>query len=172
MRSGVRLGVDVGTVRVGLAASDPSGLIATPVRTLTRAPAKGTDLDEVAAHADEVAAIEIVVGLPLNMSGGDTSSTLAAREWAQAMKRRRPDLRVCLVDERLTSVSAHRSLHDSGVQGRKHRAHVDQQAAVLILQAALETERNIGRPAGIEVGGRKPRSRRAATTNKGESTDG
>ena len=75
-----------------------------------------------------------------------------------------------LVDERLTSVTAHRALHESGVAGRKHRTHVDQQAAVLILQAALDTERGTGRPPGAEVGGRKPRARR--TTKEGGSHHG
>lgn len=167
MRLGVRLGVDVGTVRVGVASSDPSGLMATPVETLARAASAQTDIKAVAAMADDASALEVVVGLPLNMRGEDTASTSAAREWAATLKRLRPSLRVVLVDERLTSVSAHRSLHDSGVTGRKHRAHVDQQAAVLILQAALDAERNTGRPPGSEVGGRKPRRRRTGTDEGG-----
>lgn len=171
MRRGIRLGVDVGTVRVGLASSDPDGLVATPVRTLMRAPSKNTDINEVAELADELEAIEVVVGLPLNMSGQDTASTEAAREWAATLKRLRPALGVVLLDERLTSVSAHRSLHDSGVAGRKHRTHVDQQAAVVILQQALETERTSGRRPGHEVGGRKPRARRR-TTHEGGTNHG
>lgn len=170
MRSGVRLGVDVGTVRVGLAASDPSGIMATPVQTLARAASKNTDVEAVAVLADQTEAIEVVVGLPLNMRGEDTASTQAARAWAATLKKFRPQLRVVLVDERLTSVTAHRALHDSGVAGRKHRTRVDQQAAVLILQAALETERGTGRPPGAEVGGRKPRARR--TTNEGGTNHG
>lgn len=165
MRPGVRLGVDVGTVRVGVAASDPSGILATPERTLARASATNKDVGVVAELADEVGAIEVVVGLPLNMSGEDTASTRAARDWAATLKRERPTLRVVLVDERLTSVSAHRALHDSGVAGRKHRTRVDEQAAVLILQAALETERRTGQAPGRVVGGRKPRARR--TSNEG-----
>lgn len=167
MRSGIRLGVDVGTVRVGVASSDPSGLLATPVQTLARAQATNNDVLAVAELADDAMVIEVVVGLPLNMRGQDTASTQAAREWANTLKRLRPRLRVVLVDERLTSVTAHRSLHDSGVAGRKHRRHVDQQAAVLILQSALDTERGTGEPAGAEVGARKPRVRRSPTTEGG-----
>lgn len=170
MRTGVRLGVDVGTVRVGLAASDPSGIMATPIRTLARAESTNKDVVVVAEAADEAQALEVVVGLPLNMKGEDTASTAAARAWANTLKGLRPQLRVVLVDERLTSVTAHRALHDSGVAGRKHRTHVDQQAAVLILQAALDTERGTGRPPGAEVGGRKPRARR--TTKEGGSHHG
>lgn len=169
MREGIRLGVDVGTVRVGVAVSDPSGIMATPVETLARASASDKDVQRVAELADDARALEVVVGLPLNMKGEDTASTQAARAWANTLKRLRPALRVILVDERLTSVSAHQSLHASGVAGRKHRQHVDQQAAVLILQAALETERGTGRPPGLEVGGRKPRARRR--TSEGDTHD-
>lgn len=171
MRHGVRLGVDVGTVRVGVASSDPDGMIATPVETLARAASTNADVDAVARLADESEALEVVVGLPLNMKGEDTASTQAARAWAATLKKRRPTLRVVLLDERLTSVTAHRSLRDSGVTGRKHKAHVDQQAAVHILQNALDTEHRTGRGAGTEVGGRKPRARRT-TTNEGGSHDG
>lgn len=166
----MRLGVDVGTVRVGVAASDPAGVLATPVRTVARASATNKDVHVVAELADEVDALEVVVGLPLNMSGNDTASTQAARAWAAALKNARPSLRVVLMDERLTSVSAHRALHDSGVAGRKHRTRIDQQAAVLILQAALDTERGTDQPPGTMVGGRKPRARR--TTNEGGSNHG
>lgn len=160
MRPGVRLGVDVGAVRVGVATSDPSGLIATPVETLKRSAGDDADIRQVAQLSDDAQALEVVVGLPLNMRGEDTASTEAARRWATTLKRLRPALRVVLVDERLTSVSAHRSLRESGVAGRKHKAHVDQQAAVFILQAALEQERTTGSAPGIEVGGRKPRARK------------
>lgn len=170
MRPGVRLGVDVGTVRVGLATSDPSGLIATPVETLRRSAGDNADIRRVAELSDESGAIEVVVGLPLNLRGEDTKSTQAARDWAATLKRLRPSVRVVLVDERLTSVSAHRSLTQSGVSGREQRARVDQQAAVEILQSALETERLTGHPAGTEVGGRKPRARKTRDLNESGNT--
>jgi putative Holliday junction resolvase len=76
---------------------------------------------------------------------------------------------VRLMDERLTTVEAHRALHASGVAGRRHRARVDQVAAVLILQAALDAERSTGRPAGAIVGDRKPRARRPGARAEGTS---
>ena len=167
MRPGIRFGVDVGQVRVGLATSDPSGLIATPVETLKRSPGDDADVRAVAEQAQQAQAIEIVVGLPLNMRGEDTASTQMARQWAATMKRLTPGLRVTLVDERLTSVTAHRSLHDSGVAGREHRSRVDQQAAVLILQAALDAERAQGKPVGQPVGERKPRTRSRRAHSEG-----
>ena len=167
MRPGVRYGVDVGAVRVGVASCDPDGLIATPVATLRRNPGADADVAEVARRAAEQDALEVVVGLPLNMSGSDTASTQAAREWAAKLKRLAPDMRVTLVDERLTSVSAHGLLHESGVAGRQHRSRVDQQAAVLILQAALDAERAQGRPVGQGVGERKPRTRSRRAHSEG-----
>ena len=99
MREGIRLGVDVGTVRVGVAVSDPGGIMATPVETLARASASDKDVQRVAELADDARALEVVVGLPLNMKGEDTASTQAARAWANTLKRLRPALRVILVDE-------------------------------------------------------------------------
>lgn len=172
MRSGKRLGVDVGAVRVGLASSDPDGLIATPVETLRRSPSDNADVRAVAELAQAENVLEVVVGLPLNMRGEDTASTQAARQWAATLKKLMPQLRVILVDERLTSVTAHRSLHESGVAGREHRSRVDQQAAVLILQAALDAERAQGRPVGQLVGGRKPRTRSRRAHDEGGLTNG
>lgn len=169
MRPGIRFGVDVGQVRVGLATCDPSGLIATPVETLKRSAGDNADVAAVARVVAETQAIEVVVGLPLNLKGEDTASTAAAREWAAALKRLTSDVRVILLDERLTSVSAHRSLHDSGVAGRNHRSRVDQQAAVLILQAALDAERAQGQPVGQPVGERKPRKRSRRAHSEGGS---
>lgn len=162
MRAGVRLGVDVGKARVGLAACDPDGILATPVATLTRRGDRG-DVAEVVALARERQAIEVVVGLPVNLSAQATESTLDARAWAQALHTALADVPVRLVDERLSTVTAHRSLSESGLDHRRHRSRVDQQAAVVILQVALDSERLTGKPAGELVGGRKPRRRRRPT---------
>ncbi|MFC7492560.1 MULTISPECIES: Holliday junction resolvase RuvX [unclassified Knoellia] len=155
MRPGVRLGVDVGTVRVGVAVSDPSGLLATPHATLARAwPDAEPDTDDVAeivALGVALGAIEVVVGLPRSLSGDEGPSAAAARKYAAELAQRVAPVSVRLVDERLTSVSAHRALRDSGVAGRRQRAVVDQVAAVLILQAALDEERSSGRPPGEQV---------------------
>jgi putative Holliday junction resolvase len=163
----VRLGVDVGDARVGLAASDPAGVLATPVATLRRDP---EDLSDVQAIVDEAVrreAVEVVVGLPRTLSGSEGVAARSVRDYAETLHRRLGGVPVRLFDERLSTVDAHRSLHASGVAGRRHRARVDQVAAVVILQAALDTERNTGGPAGEEVARRKPRAKRRSTKSEG-----
>lgn len=161
-RSGVRIGVDVGSVRVGVAASDPSGLLATPVRTLTRDTSEATaDLAELGRLVAEVEALEVVVGLPRTLAGQEGPAAAEARQYARRLAVLVAPVAVRLVDERLTTVDAHRSLRESGVDGRRQRAVVDQAAAVLILQAALDAERSSGRPPGelVRPDGRKPRTK-------------
>jgi putative Holliday junction resolvase len=166
-RPGVRVGIDVGTVRVGVASSDPSGLLATPVRTVPRDPqqeptgAVPRDLAELATIVAELGAIEAVVGLPRTLAGDEGAAAQAARTYAGRLAACIAPVPVRLVDERLTTVDAHRSLRESGVGGRRQRAVVDQAAAVLILQAALDAERGSGRPPGelVRTGGRKPRTK-------------
>ncbi len=161
-RSGVRIGVDVGSVRVGVAASDPSGLLATPVRTLARdTSATAADLAELGRLVAEVEALEVVVGLPRTLAGEEGPAAVEARQYARRLAVLVAPVAVRLVDERLTTVDAHRSLRESGVDGRRQRAVVDQAAAVLILQAALDAERSSGRPPGelVRPDGRKPRTK-------------
>lgn len=164
-RAGRRLGVDVGSVRVGVAASDPSGLLATPVRTVQRDPDEAADaprdLAEVASLVAELGVVEVVVGLPRTLAGAEGAAAAAARQYARRLAVRITPVPVRLVDERLTTVDAHRTLRESGVEGRRHRAVVDQAAAVLILQAALDAERGSGHPPGelVSGGGRKPRTK-------------
>ena len=158
-------GIDVGSVRVGVAASDPSALLATPVRTVARdtdeAAATPTDLEEIALVVAELDAVEVVVGLPRSLSGGEGPAAHTARTYAGRLAVRIAPVPVRLVDERLTTVDAHRTLRESGVGGRAQRAVVDQAAAVLILQAALDAERSSGRPPGelVRTDGRKPRTK-------------
>jgi putative Holliday junction resolvase len=135
---GVRIGVDVGTVRVGVAASDPDGLLASPVVTLARDSRTGRDLDELAAIVRDREAVEVVVGLPRHLSGREGASVQMAREYADALAERIAPVPIRLVDERLTTVSAGRSLRASGVRGKASRAVIDQAAAVALLQSALE----------------------------------
>lgn len=143
---GVLLGVDVGMARVGVAASDRGGVLATPVKTLKRDVKKSSDISVLVKLAAERGAAQVFVGLPRSMSGGETASTTMARDYARdlvlALARAGVVAEVRLVDERLTTVSAHRSLHQAGLDGRKHRAVVDQVAAVEILQQVLEMRRN------------------------------
>lgn len=133
MSRGVRLGVDVGSVRVGVAASDPGGVLATPVATLPRA----TALDGIVALVAEREAVEVVVGHPRHLSGAAGAAAADAEAFASAL-RERLDVPVTLVDERLTTVTATRTLAERGVRGKAQRAVVDQAAAVAILQSALD----------------------------------
>lgn len=155
-QEGVLLGVDVGGVRVGLAASDAAGLLAHPVATLRRDEEGGSDLDRIAQEVRERGAVTVVVGLPRSLSGEEGVAARTARRYAVALQRRL-EVPVRLWDERLTTVDAHRLLRDSGVRARDQRGVVDQAAAVLILQAALEARR-AGRPVGAPIKQRKPRS--------------
>ena len=147
MRSGVRLGVDAGKARVGVALCDRDGLLATPVATLSRGDGTVGELRELAS---EHAAIEVVVGLPLSMRGDDTASTADARTLADQLAAA-VDIPVRLVDERLSTVSAQRALHQSGRSVKSSRPVIDQVAAVIILQNALDFERSAGRPPGTVV---------------------
>jgi putative Holliday junction resolvase len=141
MRLGVRLGLDPGDARIGVARSDPSGFLATPVETVRRG--RG-DLRRIEQILAEEGAVEVVVGLPRSLSGGEGPSAAKVREFAGQLARRVAPVPVRLCDERLTTVSAEAMLRDRGQKGRKRRAVVDQAAAVLILQHALDTERASG----------------------------
>lgn len=163
MRGGRRLGVDVGEARVGVAVCDPDGMLATPVESVPRDRGGGGDLHRIARLATEYAVIEVVVGLPRSLSGKESAAAAKAREYARALARRVRPIDVRLVDERLSTVAAHRSLRAAGRATRTHRAVIDQQAAVHILQAALDTERVTNCPAGEKVASRKPRTPRRTT---------
>ena len=147
MRRGVRLGVDPGDARIGVARSDPSGVLATPVETVRRG---GGDLRRLGRLVAEVSAVEVVVGLPRSMSGADGRAATKARAFAARLARRVAPVPVRLVDERLTTVSAEAMLRGQR-KGAQRRAVVDQVAAVVILQQALDTERATGRPPGEVV---------------------
>lgn len=151
MRFGVRLGLDPGEARIGVARSDPSGFLATPVETVARGEG---DLVRLRALVVEEEAVEVVVGLPRSLSGGEGPAAARVRQFAQALARQVAPVPVRLCDERLTTVSAESMLRDRGRKGRSRRAVVDQAAAVLILQQALDTERAVGAAPGeiVEVG--------------------
>ena len=150
MRWGVRLGLDPGEARVGVARSDPSGLLATPVETVRRGEG---DLARIGTLVTEEEAVEIVVGLPRSLSGGEGPSARRVRDFARALARQVDPVPVRLCDERLTTVAAEAMLRGQGRKGQKRRAVVDQAAAVLILQHALDTERGTGNAPGeiVEV---------------------
>jgi putative Holliday junction resolvase len=149
MRTGVRLGVDVGSVRVGVASCDPAGLIATPVETLRRG---RTDVTALARLVTERDAIEVVVGLPTSLSGRAGPAAAAVEAYAGELAGRL-GVPVRLVDERFSTVDAQRGLHASGVDTRRGRGVIDQAAAVIILQSALDAERSSGTAPGRLVEG-------------------
>ncbi|MBS2937688.1 Holliday junction resolvase RuvX [Nocardioides sp. J2M5] len=150
MRFGVRLGIDPGDSRIGVARSDPSGFLATPVETVRRG---SGDVRRLAALVVEHEAVEVVVGLPRSLSGTEGPAAAKVRDFAATVARRVAPVPVRLCDERLTTVSAESILREQGRRGAKRRAVVDQAAAVLILQTALDTERSSGQAPGeiVEV---------------------
>ena len=144
-RRGARLGIDVGKARVGVARCDPDGLLAVPVETVPRGDGTVRRIGELAAEYD---ALEILVGLPISLGGGETASTADARAVAEEIAQL-TGAPVRLVDERLSTVSAHAALRSSGRSQRSSRKLVDQVAAVVLLQQAIDVEKSTGNPAGV-----------------------
>jgi putative holliday junction resolvase len=149
MRRGRRLAVDVGDARIGIASCDPDGLLATPVETV---PAGGGAQNRIAAIAQEYEPIEVVVGLPRSLNGREGPAAAKVRLFATRLAALLAPVPVRLVDERMSTVTATQGLRASGVKAKKGRSVVDQAAAVVILQSALEAERAMGRPPGESVG--------------------
>jgi putative holliday junction resolvase len=139
-RTGRVLGVDVGTVRVGLALSDPTATLASPLETLRRAK-NHADLDRLAALVVEHEVTEVVVGEPVHLSGASGASAQDAADYAQELADRIPDVPVILIDERLSTVTAANHLRQGGIDSRKQRSVIDQAAAVVILQQFLDSRR-------------------------------
>jgi putative holliday junction resolvase len=152
-RPGVRLAVDVGSVRVGVARSDPGGILATPLTVLPSGPRAQAELARLAA-AEE--AIEVIVGLPTSLSGREGAAAAGAREFATDLAAQLAPIPVRLVDERFTTTEAHDALRRGGKDARARRQVVDAAAAAVLLQAALDAERSTGRPAGQLVPGPAP----------------
>lgn len=150
MRNGVRLGLDPGDARIGVARCDPSGIIATPLETVSRGPG---DLARLAALVEEEGAMEVVVGLPRSLSGAEGPAAAKVRSFAAELARLIAPTQVRLVDERLTTVTAESMLRERGKKGQKRRAVVDMAAAVVILQHALDAERARGAAPGDVLAG-------------------
>jgi putative holliday junction resolvase len=152
---GIKLGVDVGTVRVGVAVCDPDGILATPLKTLERNAKKNTDVRVLAALAAELHAVQIFVGLPRTLKGEEHASARMATDYAQllvaALESRGTAIPVQLIDERLSTVTAHRNLHEAGMSSRNHRKVVDQVAAAGILQHAIDMQKARGTDVGSRV---------------------
>jgi len=152
---GVKLGVDVGTVRVGVAVCDRDSILATPYKTLDRNARKNSDVKVIARLAGELGAVQVFVGLPRTLKGEERASARMATDYAELLAAelagRGLDVPVNLVDERLSSVTAHRSLHEAGMSSRNHRKVVDQVAAAGILQHAIDMQKARGADVGSRV---------------------
>ena len=137
------LGIDYGERRVGLALSDPLGMIASPLPTLTRRKGKRPPVAPVARLVEENEVAEIVVGLPLDLAGEENDWTREVREFGDALAER-AGVPVAYRDERMTSVRAERAVRSLGLpRGRREeKDRIDAAAAVLILQAYLDARRS------------------------------
>jgi putative Holliday junction resolvase len=143
---GRRLGVDVGKVRVGVALSDPDGILATPLATVARdmgaaANSVPADIAELVRLVVEHEAVQVVVGLPVRLDGSEGDAAIDIRAYAERLARAVGHVPVVLADERMSTVVATRRLAERGVRGKRQRAVVDQAAAVEILQSCLDAQR-------------------------------
>ncbi len=137
---GRRLGVDAGSVRIGVACSDPDGILATPVETVRR-DRSNRHLRRLAELVAEYEAVEVIVGLPRTLADRMGPAALDAIGLADALAERIAPVPVRLADERLTTVSAQRAMRAAGVRAKEQRAVIDQAAAVAILQGWLDQRR-------------------------------
>ena len=143
---GRRLGVDVGKVRVGVALSDPDGILASPLVTVPRdmgaaAESVPADIAELVRLVAEHEAVQVVVGLPVRLDGSEGAAAIDIRAYAERLARAVGHVPVVLADERMSTVVASRRLAERGVRGKRQRAVVDQAAAVEILQSWLDAQR-------------------------------
>jgi len=151
---GRRLGVDVGTVRVGVAICDPDGILATPLVTLardnstTQSDSAPSDMSEIAELVRVHDVVQVIVGLPITLAGKEGHAAALIRQYADGLAIVVDPVPVLLADERMSTVAAARRLSERGVRGKRQRAVVDQAAAVEILQGWLDTTR-----AGMMRGG-------------------
>lgn len=139
MQRGRRLAFDFGDARIGVAVSDPDSILCSPAGTLN---SKSELLwDEIFSLLKEYEPIEIYVGRPIHLGGQESPSTAKAEAFAQEL-RERYDVKVTMIDERLSTVSAQRHLREAGVNSRESKKSIDQAAAVEILDAALALAKN------------------------------
>jgi putative Holliday junction resolvase len=148
MRRGRRLGVDVGDARIGVAVSDPDGILATPVETVAAGPKA---IGRLAELAREHEVLECVVGLPMGLSGREGPAAVKVRAFCVELGEAIDPVPIRLFDERMTTVSADAMLRHSGRSARGKRSIIDQAAATVILQTALDAERTRGSAPGESV---------------------
>jgi putative Holliday junction resolvase len=146
MRTGVRVALDVGSARIGVAACDPAATLSFGIDTVRRG---AGDLDRLVDLIREREAVEVVVGWPLRLDGTPGPAAESVREFAERLSVRLSPLVVRMVDERLTTAAAQRGLHEAGRTIRSSRAIIDEQAAVQLLDDALALERASGSAPGF-----------------------
>jgi putative Holliday junction resolvase len=141
MKPGRRLAFDYGQVRIGVAASDFSGLIASPIATLQT---QSSDLTtQLVSLLAEYEPIYMVVGQPKHLSGSESATMESVRSFAELLKTL-SDAPIHFIDERLSTVSAARTLRNAGGNAKTSKSQIDAMAAVAILESALDKERLSG----------------------------
>jgi putative Holliday junction resolvase len=147
MRTGVRLACDVGKARIGIARSDPNGVLAVPLDAVKAGENSALLVRDIAV---EYEAIEIIVGLPISMSGMLGAAAEYTHSWVEKLSEV-TDIPIRLHDERLTTVQAQRGLHEAGRTTKSSRSVIDSASAVVLLQTCLDSERSSGIPMDTEV---------------------
>jgi putative Holliday junction resolvase len=152
MDRGSRLAIDVGTVRIGLAVSDPDSILSTPLPALIRSKLLGETLQEILSLITDNGVVEVFIGDPLSLSGSETESTKDARQFANQLAEL-TSVPVRLVDERLTTVTASSKLRLNGLNAKTAKGLIDSASAVEILEQALNITKQSGKPAGSRARG-------------------
>lgn len=151
MRPGRRLAIDVGKVRIGVAASDSHAILASGLDTVSRGQDLEPSLRRIVELVNEVQPIEIYVGLPVSMSGNHSASTEDAVHFARQLSSL-VSTEIRFIDERLTTVTAANALKMSGRDSKSGRQIIDQIAATVILEQAMEQEKSTGKQPGKAMG--------------------
>ena len=147
-RRGRRLGIDVGDARIGVAVCDPDGMIATPVETVPAGPGA---VARLAALVGEYDVLECVVGLPMGLSGREGPAALKVRAFCADLSAAIDPVPIRLFDERMSTITADSMLRHTGRSARGKRSVIDQAAATVILQTALDSERTRGSAPGESI---------------------
>jgi putative Holliday junction resolvase len=148
---GRKLAIDIGRARLGIAISDLSGILSSPLDSVRRIADDSETIKEILKIVADNEVQEIYVGDPVSLSGEITPSTDDARNFASLLQSTTV-LPVRLIDERLTTVTAARNLRDSGKNAKTSKSLIDSASAVVILEAVFQVERVSGEAAGRSVG--------------------
>jgi putative Holliday junction resolvase len=150
MRTGRRVAFDVGKARIGVAVTDFHAILASPRQHILRSESDADTIANLISLVQAEDAIEVYVGLPVNLKNESTASTADSLSIAKQLARS-ISIPVRLIDERLTSKVASNSLHASGKDSRSQRLYIDSAAAAVILESALSAEKNSGSQPGLAI---------------------